>query len=91
MVRIQLNYDGSIKKSFITGEDEVLNQQVQAAIDQMGYWNPAVKGGVTVKSEVKFTLKYDKPTKSIRPTDFVINPRPGQKCPCVSDAELFGE
>jgi len=91
MVRIQLNYDGTIKKSFITGEDEVLNQQIQAAVDQMSPWNPAVKGGVTVKSEVKFTLKYDKPTKSIRPMDFVINPRPGLKCPCVSDAEMFGE
>lgn len=91
MVRLQLNYDGTIKKAFITGEDEVLNQQVQAAVDQMSYWNPAVKGGLTIRSEVKFTLKYDKPSKTIRPTDFVINPRPGQKCPCVSDAELFGD
>jgi hypothetical protein len=90
-VRIQLNYDGSIKKAFVVGENEVLNQQVQGAIDQMGYWNPAVKAGVTVKSEVKFNLKYDKPSKSVKPMDIVINPRPGQKCPCVTDSEMFGD
>jgi hypothetical protein len=91
LVKLQLNYDGSIKKAFVTGEDEVLNQQVQSAVDQMGYWNPAVKAGLTVRSEVKFTLKYDKPSKSVRPMDFVINPRPGLKCPCISDSELFGD
>jgi hypothetical protein len=57
----------------------------------MGYWNPAVKAGVTVKSEVKFNLKYDKPSKSVKPMDIVINPRPGQKCPCVTDSEMFGD
>ena len=90
-VRIQLNYDGSIKKAFVQGENEVLNQQVQAAIDQMGYWNPCVKAGVTVKSEVKFVLKYDKPSKTLRPSEFMLNPRQGTKCPCVSDSELFGD
>ena len=90
-VRIQLNYDGSIKKAYVQGENEVLNQQVQAAIDQMGYWNPCVKGGVTFKSEVKFVLKYDKPSKTLRPSDFMLNPRQGTKCPCMSDSELFGD
>lgn len=90
-VRIQLNYDGSVKKAFVQSDNEVLNQQVQAAIDQMGYWNPAVKGGVTIKSEIRFSLKYDKPSKTLRPSDFIINPRLGAKCPCAQDSELFGD
>lgn len=90
-VRIQFNYDGSIKKAYVQGENEVLNQQVQGAIDQMGYWNPAVKGGITVKSEIRFNLKFDKATKSLKPMDFLINPRPGPKCSCMSDSELFGD
>jgi hypothetical protein len=90
MVRIQLNFDGTIKKTFVTGTDEVLNQEVLGAISSMGPWNAAVKSGVAVKSEVKITLKYDKQSKSIKPSDVMISPRPAPKCKCVSDEEIFG-
>lgn len=90
MVNIQLNYDGTVKKATVQGEDAGLTAAVQSAVDGMGPWNPAVKNGVTVKSTVKFFLKFDKSTKTLRPSDFVIAPRPGNKCPCVSDAEMFG-
>ena len=89
-VRIQLNLDGTIKKTFVMGQDEVLNQQVIGALNNMNAWNAAVKGGVTVKSEVKFNLKYDKETKSLKPADMLINPRPSPKCKCMSDDEIFG-
>jgi hypothetical protein len=91
VLKLQLNFDGSIKKSLITGEDETLNQQVTDAIKNMNLWNPAVKGGLTVKSEVKITLKYDRETKGMKPFEVAIIPRPAPKCKCMSDAELFGE
>lgn len=90
-VKLQLNFDGSIKKSMVTGLDEALNLQVTNAIKNMDLWNPAVKNGLTVKSEVKMTLLYDKDTKGMKPSDMVITPRPGPKCEQKSDAELFGE
>lgn len=90
MIRIQLNFDGSIKKTFVTGPDEILNQEVIGALNSMGPWNSAVKSGVAVKSEVRITLKYDKQSKSIKPSDVMISPRPAPKCKCVSDDEMFG-
>jgi hypothetical protein len=57
----------------------------------MEAWNPAVKGGFSVKSEVKITLKYDKSTKAIKPFEVAITPRPAPKClECKSDSEIFG-
>jgi hypothetical protein len=90
-VKIQLNVDGSIKKTFVTGENEVFNQKVNDAIKLMNNWNAAVKSGVTVKSEVKFTLKYDKEKKHLRPYDIMTNPKPSQKCQCMPDSQLFGD
>jgi hypothetical protein len=88
-VRLQIHFDGTIKKAMITGTDETFNQQVDGVIKAMNRWNPAVKSGTTVKSEVRFTLKYDKETKSMKPYDLVMNPKASPKCPCVSDSELF--
>lgn len=90
-VKLQLNFDGSIKKSMVTGLDEELNLQVTNALKNMDLWNPAVKNGLTVKSEVKMTLIYDKDSKGMKPSDILITPRPGPKCEQKTDAELFGE
>jgi len=90
-VRLQIHFDGSIKKVMVTGTEEAFNLQVQEVIKGMNNWNAAVKGGVAVKSEVRFTLKYDKETKSMKPFDIVMNPRPSPKCPCVTDSEIFGD
>lgn len=89
-VRLQLNFDGSIKKAMITGDDEDLNKMIQTAISMMDLWNPAVRNGVTVKSEVKMTLKYNKELKGVAPFETMITPRPMPKCKCVSDEEMFG-
>ncbi len=92
IVKLQLNFDGSIKKALVNGTNPVLNEMVTGAIKNMDLWNPMVKGGVTVKSEVKLTLKYDKSTKSIRPFETMITPRPNPKCTeCKSDADIFGK
>jgi len=91
VVKLQINFDGSIKKTTVTGINEVLNQQVTGAIKLMNNWNPAVKSGVTVKSEIKMTLKYDKAFKGLKPFELTITPRLGPKCPCASDSELFGD
>jgi len=89
MVKIQLNFDGTIKKTFVTGANEHLNKQVEEAINMMNPWNPAVKGGITVKSEIKMTLKYDYDTHAMRPSDTVITPRLGAQCKCIPDEEMF--
>lgn len=92
IVKLQLNFDGSIKKALVNGTNPILNEMVTIAIKNMDLWNPMVKGGVTVKSEVKLTLKYDKATKAIRPFETMITPRPNPKCTeCKSDTEIFGK
>jgi len=91
VLRLQLNFDGTIKKVMLMGTNEELNEQVKAAVNKMNTWNAAVKGGITVKSEVKMTLKYDSDTKAMKPFETTITPRLGPKCTCVSDSEIFGE
>lgn len=88
-VRLQINHDGTIKKAMVTGSEENFNEMVNAALKSMNPWNSAVKNGMAVKSEVRFNLKYDKSTKAIRPSDFIMNPKASPKCPCVTDGEMF--
>jgi hypothetical protein len=89
-VRLQIHFDGTIKKAMVTGSNTDFNQMVEGVIKSMNNWNCAVKGGLAVKSEVKFILKYDKETKSMKPFDMIINPRLGPKCKCMTDSEVFG-
>jgi flagellar biosynthesis GTPase FlhF len=92
IVKLSLNFDGSVKKALVNGTNTKLNAMVTAALSSMDLWYPAVKGGVTVKSEVKLTLQYDKSTKAIKPMEIMITPRPNPKCTeCKTDAEIFGE
>ena len=90
-VRLQLNFDGSIKKATVTGPNPDFNKMVEGAIANMNLWNPSVKNGVTIKSDVRMTLKFDKETKAMKPFDVTVMPRLGPKCKCVSDAEIFGD
>jgi hypothetical protein len=87
-VRLQLNLDGSIKKSFIMGTNEALNKQVEEALKNMSNWNPCVMRGTTVKSDVTITLKYDPENHAMKPFETMITPRPLPKCTCKSDEEL---
>lgn len=92
VVTLQLNFDGAVKKTMIQGANEEFNKMVEDAIKKMDLWNPAVKGGLTVKSQVKMTLKYDNSTKSIKPFEMAIIPRPAPKCTeCLSDSQVFAE
>lgn len=92
ILKLSLNFDGSIKKAMVNGANTSLNEFVSVAVKSMDLWNPAVKAGTTVKSEVKISLKYDKSTKSIRPFEVAITPRPNPKCSkCLSDSEIFGD
>jgi hypothetical protein len=92
ILKLSLNFDGTIKKALVNGANKDLNELVTLAVKSMDVWNPAVKNGLTVKSEVKITLKYDKATKAIKPMEVMITPRPNPKCTkCLSDAELFDE
>jgi hypothetical protein len=91
MVRLQLNFDGSIKKAMVTGTNTELNETVTNAIKQMDLWNPTVKNGITVKSEVRFTLKYNKDKKGLIPEEMMVNPRLAPKCKCVPDSDIFAD
>jgi len=92
IAKLSLNFDGSIKKAMVNGANAQLNELVTVALKNMDLWNPAVKAGVTVKSEVKITLKYDKSTKAIKPFEIMITPRPNPKCTeCKTDSEIFGD
>jgi hypothetical protein len=91
ILKLSLNFDGSIKKAMVNGANTALNDMVSLSVKSMNPWNAAVKAGFTVKSEVKITLKYDKSTKAIRPLEVAITPRPNPKCiECKSDSEIFG-
>lgn len=92
VVTLMLHFDGSIKKTMIMCADEEFKKQVEEAIKMMDLWNPAVKGGVTIKSQVKLTLRYDNSSKQIKPFETVIIPRPAPKCTeCLSDSQVFPE
>ncbi|MBL7918200.1 MAG: hypothetical protein JNM96_07365, partial [Bacteroidia bacterium] len=92
ILKLSLNFDGSIKKAMVNGANPMLNEMVTVAVKSMDSWNPAVKAGTTVKSEIKISLKYDKAAKGIKPLDIAITPRPNPKCTkCLSDAEIFGD
>jgi hypothetical protein len=90
-VALQLNVDGTIKRVSVTGPNPEFNTQVQEAAQGMNAWNAQVKNGVTIKSQVRITLKFDKPSKSMKPSEVVVMPKPAPKCQCVSDSEMFGD
>ena len=75
----------------VAGANADLNKLVLEAANSMNTWNAAVKNGVTIKSEVRITLKFDRESKAFKPFEIVINPRPNVKCKCVSDSDLFGD
>jgi hypothetical protein len=88
-LKLQLNVDGTIKKIVAVGDNDELNKLVEVAVKDM-IWNASVRSGLTIKSEVKMTLKYDKKTKSLKAEELIVNPRLGPKCmTCTSDDELF--
>lgn len=90
IVRLQLNFDGTIKKILIQGGNPDMNKLIEETIkNNMNTWYPAVKGGVTIKSEVRLTIKYDNSTKALRPSEINYTPRPAPKCTCVPDSQLF--
>lgn len=90
-LRIALHFDGTIKKVTLTGgNNDELNALINEALKSMNPWNPAVKGGVAIKSEVRMTIKFDKETKTFKPFNILINPKPNPKCKCASDSEIFG-
>jgi len=90
-LKLQLNVDGTIKKVVAVGDNDELNKLVEVAVKDM-IWNASVRSGLTIKSEVKMILKYDKKTKSLIAEELTVNPRLGPKCmTCQSDDELFAK
>lgn len=88
-LKLQLNVDGTIKKVIVMGDNAELNKLVEEAVKNM-VWNATVKAGLTIKSEVRMILKFDKTLKGLKAGELIVNPRLGPKClTCSSDEELF--
>jgi hypothetical protein len=89
-LRIQLNVDGSVKRVMVICENAEFKSMFEKTLMGMGNWNAAVRGGVTIRSEVRLKVKYDKESKGFKKFEMVNNPKPGPKCKMQSDEELFG-
>lgn len=89
-LRLQLNVDGSIKRVMVICENAEFKSMFEQVVKSMNNWNAAVRGGVTVRSEVRLKLKYDKESKSFKKFEMTNNPKPGPKCKIQTDEELFG-
>lgn len=89
-IRLQLNVDGSIKRVMVICENEEFKSMFEQTVKAMNNWNAAVRGGVTVRSEVRMKLRFDKESKSFKKFELINNPKPGPKCKQQSDEELFG-
>ncbi|MBL7934365.1 MAG: hypothetical protein JNM51_00995, partial [Bacteroidia bacterium] len=88
-LKLQLNVDGTVKKVIVLGDNAELNKLVEEVAKNM-VWNASVKNGLTIKSEVRMKLKFDKELKGLKANDLMVNPRLGPKCmTCASDSELF--
>ncbi len=89
-LRIQLNVDGSVKRVIVICDNAEFKSMFEKTIMGMGNWNAAVRGGVTIRSEVRLKIKYDKESKGFKKYEMTVNPKPGPKCKMQTDEELFG-
>ncbi len=81
-IRIQLNFDGSVKRVMVICDNAEFKSMFEKTIMGMGNWNAAVRGGVTIR--------YDKDSKGFKKYEMINNPKPAPKCKMQSDEELFG-
>lgn len=89
-LRIQLNVDGSVKRVMVICDNADFKSMFEKTVMGMSNWNAAVRGGVTIRSEVRLKIKYDKESKGFKKYEMINNPKPGPKCKMQSDEELFG-
>lgn len=89
-LRIQLNLDGSVKRVMVVGTETEFNKTLEGLVKNMNNWNAAVRNGVTIRSEVRMKIKFDKDCKCFKPFEVINNPKPAPKCKQQSDEELFG-
>lgn len=87
-VHLRLEYNGNIRYADISSLDSKLITQITAALPAMDPWHPAVRNGITVKSEVNFTLRLGSDNK-MELSGKVEVPRSLAKCGTTSDEELF--
>jgi hypothetical protein len=86
-IRLRIDYNGEIKSAQVSTINEKFSRQLTKAVESMYAWNPAVRNGVTVKSDVRFKVRYAE-GKIIVDGDVIV-PRNLAKCGTASDDELF--
>jgi hypothetical protein len=87
-IRLQLEYNGAIRYADISSTDQKLIAEIGKVLSLMGVWNPAVKNGITIKSEVKFKIKCTDADK-MELLGEVYVPKTLAKCAFTPDEELF--
>jgi hypothetical protein len=87
-VRLRLDYNGFIKSAYILCANKKLIDQIRLALSDMNVWNPAVKNGLTVKSDVKFSL-HMLPGGTMGLVGGITVPRNLANCGTAPDSVLF--
>jgi hypothetical protein len=87
-IRLTLDFNGFIKSAFVLCADKLLIEQIKRALSEMEVWNPAVRNGLTIKANVKFSLRYF-PDGTLGLIGGVTVPYMLSKCGTASDDELF--
>lgn len=87
-VKLRLDFNGQIRSANIMARNDQLIQQIKKALSEMPLWHPAVRNGITIKSDVRFLLEYNAAGHmSLRGN--VILPKYLADCGVTPDEELF--
>jgi hypothetical protein len=87
-VLLRLDFNGFIKSAHVLTANKLLIEQIRKALSEMNVWNPAVKNGITIKSDVKFLLHCTPEGKMGLKGTYIVS-RNLAKCGTASDEELF--
>jgi hypothetical protein len=87
-IKLTIDFNGVIRSAHIMCVDNQLIGQVKKALVKMDLWNPAVRNGVTIKTDVRFTVIGDGAGSVIikRP---VIVARMLAECGTAPNEEIF--
>ncbi len=87
---LRLHFNGSLVSARIISSNKEFAPEISTAVKKMKRWNPSIKNGMTVKSDVRFKLRYSDGKFNLMGAPLVA--RQLQKCDCCTpDSLLFAE
>jgi hypothetical protein len=87
-VKLRLDYSGIIRSASIMTANKQLVEQLKGAISTMKMWKPAIRNGITIKCDLKFTLSCDDEGKMVLHGNIIV-PRTVLECGTDPDEKLF--